>query len=270
MRDAYKVFVADSLHEKGLEILREAEGIEVTNEPGLPPEKIADRIAPYHALIVRSGTKVTRPIIERARALRVIGRAGTGVDNVDVQAATEKGIVVMNTPLGNAVTTAEHAIALILALARSIPQADRSLREGKWDRQRFVGQEVADKVLGIIGLGNIGSVVADRAQALKMRVVAFDPYIPEDVALRRGVRLVPFETLLAESDFITIHIPLTEETHHLIGEESLRRVKPGVRIVNTARGGIVDEKALAAAIREGRVAGAALDVFEEEPPKENP
>ncbi|GIW42076.1 MAG: D-3-phosphoglycerate dehydrogenase [Candidatus Binatia bacterium] len=263
---AYRVLVSDRLAPQGLEILRSHPEIEVDEVEGLGPKELAERIEPYHALVVRSGTKVTAEVLERARSLRVIGRAGIGVDNIDVAAATSRGIVVMNTPGGNNVTTAEHALALLLASARSIPQAVASLKAGRWERGRFVGTEVCNKVLGIVGLGNIGKLVAERAQGLKMRVVAYDPYTPPETAARLGVHLCELDELLATADFISIHTPLTEETRGLIGEEAFAKMKRGVRIVNCARGGIVDEDALARAIRSGVVAGAALDVFAQEPP----
>jgi len=225
----------------------------------------------FHALIIRSGTKVTADVLEHADALRVIGRAGIGVDNVDVDAATKKGIVVMNTPGGSNVTTAEHAITMMLALARNVPQAAAGVKAGRWERERWLGTEVCNKVLGIIGLGNIGAIVAERALGLRMRVIAFDPFVTAEVAARLHVELVSLEDLYARADFITIHTPLTAETRGLIGRDSIARMKRGVRIINCARGGIVDEAALAAAIQDGQVAGAALDVLEKEPaPPDHP
>src|SRR5262249_12947826 len=223
-------------------------------------------IGQCHALVVRSATKVTADVIARADQLRVIGRAGIGVDNIDVDAATKRGVVVMNTPGGSNVTTAEHAIAMLLALARNIPQADAAVKGGKWPRERWIGTEVCNKTLGIVGLGNIGTIVAERALGLRMKVIAFDPFVTAEVAARLRVELVSLDEIYARADFITIHTPLTPETRGLIGAATLARMKRGVRIVNCARGGIVDEEALADAIREGRVAGAALDVLEKEPP----
>jgi D-3-phosphoglycerate dehydrogenase len=260
-----KVLVSDKLSDSGLEVLRNAQTVEVDYRPGLSHDELADAISDYDALIIRSGSKVTAQVLERAGRLRVIGRAGIGVDNVDVPVASRKGVVVMNTPTGNAVTTAEHALSLLLSLARKIPQATASIRAGKWEKNKFEGTEVAGKTLGIVGMGNIGRIVADRAQGLKLHVVAFDPLLSSERAESLGVELVSLDQLFTRADFITVHAPLTPETKHLIGEQSLPKMKKGVMIVNAARGGIVDERALANAIVEGHVAGAALDVFAKEP-----
>lgn len=262
----HRILISDKLAPAGMEILRAAPEIEIEEAVGLKPPQLAAKIAPYHGLIVRSGSTVTADVIAAAANLRVIGRAGIGVDNIDVEAATQKGVVVMNTPAGNNVTTAEHAISMMLSLARSIPQATASMKSGKWEKGRFIGSEVFNKTLGIVGIGNIGSLVAERALGLKMRVVAYDPFISQEVAQRLGVELVSLDDLYARSDFISIHTPLLPETRGLVGAAAYAKMKKGVRIINCARGGIVDEEALAAAIREGMVAGAALDVFAQEPP----
>jgi D-3-phosphoglycerate dehydrogenase len=233
---------------------------------GAPLAKLMEVIGDYDGLVVRSRTKVKKELLERAKKLRVIGRAGIGVDNIDVEEATKRGIVVMNTPGGSNVTTAEHAIAMMLALARSIPQAAAAVRAGQWPRERWMGTEVCNKVLGVVGLGNIGAIVAERALGLRMKVVAYDPFITPEAAARMRVEQVSLEELLARADFVTLHVPLTAETRGLIGTDALARTKRGVRIVNCARGGIVDEAALGEAIRSGQVAGAALDVLVDEPP----
>ncbi|HJQ85316.1 MAG TPA: phosphoglycerate dehydrogenase [Candidatus Binatia bacterium] len=263
---AYRVLLTDPLGPEGLARLREQPDLEIEARPGLSPAALKEAVRGFHGLVIRSGTKVTADVIAHADALRVIGRAGIGVDNVDVDAATKKGIVVMNTPGGSNVTTAEHAITLLLALARNVPQAAAAVRAGRWERERWTGTEVCNKTLGIIGLGNIGAIVAERALGLRMKVIAFDPFVTPEVAARLRVELVSLDDLYARSDFITIHTPLTAETRGLIGAATIARMRRGVRIVNCARGGIVDEEALAAAIRDGRVAGAALDVLEKEPP----
>jgi D-3-phosphoglycerate dehydrogenase len=260
-----KVLVSDKLSDSGLEVLRSAADIEVDYRPGLSPDELASSIGAYDALIIRSGSKVTAKVLEQAGRLRVIGRAGIGVDNVDVPVASRKGVVVMNTPTGNAVTTAEHALSLLLSLARKIPAATASIRAGKWEKNRFEGTEIAGKNLGVVGMGNIGRIVADRAQGLKLHVLAYDPLLSSERAESIGVELVSLDQLFARADFITIHAPLTPETKHLIGEATIPKLKKGVMIVNAARGGIVDERALAKAIVDGHVAGAALDVFAKEP-----
>ncbi len=266
---AKRVLVTDALQEVGVEALR-AEGLVVDVVPALPPAELAGRIDGYAGLIVRSATKVTAEVIDRAPALEVVGRAGVGLDNVDVEAATRRGIVCMNTPGANTIAAAEHTFALLLAVARQLPQAHAHLKGGKWERERFLGAEVYGKTLGIVGLGRIGAEVARRAQGFAMTVVAYDPYLTEEAARRLGVALVDLPALYRQADFITVHVPLTRDTRGLIGAAELAQMKDGVRLVNCARGGIVDEAALAAAVRAGKVAGAALDVFEREPPWGSP
>lgn len=261
-----KILVSDPLPEQGLDVLREIQGFEVDVRVGLKPEELKEILGEYEGLILRSGTRVTSDVIQAAPKLRVIGRAGVGVENIDVDAATQKGIVVMNTPGGNNVTTGEHTISLMLSLARHIPQAVRSLKSGEWTRQKFTGVEVCNKTLGVIGLGNVGRIVAERALGLRMKVVGYDPFIPAENAARMGVEPVSLDELYARSDFITVHVPLTDETRGLINREAFAKMKTGVRIINCARGGIVDEKDLAAALEHGKVAGAALDVYVNEPP----
>uniref|UniRef100_A0A7V6CEI5 D-3-phosphoglycerate dehydrogenase n=1 Tax=Thermodesulfobacterium geofontis TaxID=1295609 RepID=A0A7V6CEI5_9BACT len=259
-----KVLISDPISEEGIEIFKNA-GLEVIYKPGLPYEELLEIIPQFDALVVRSATKVTKEVIERAKNLKVIGRAGTGLDNVDLQAANEKGIVVMNVPGGNTLSAAEHTLALLFAIARNIPQAVSYLKEGKWEKKKFMGVELNNKVLGIIGLGRIGSIVADRALGMKMKVIAYDPYVSPEAAEKKGVELVSLEELYRRSDFITIHTPLTKETYHLIDERAFSMMKNGVYIINCARGGIIDEEALYKAMVSGKVAGAALDVFEKEP-----
>src|SRR5512143_2457872 len=241
-----KVLIADKLSAQGIDILRAAPDLEVEQAVGLKPSELAAKIGPYHGLIVRSGSTVTAEVIAAATNLKVIGRAGIGVDNIDVDAATKKGVVVMNTPAGNNVTTAEHAISMMLALARSIPQATASMKSGKWEKGKFTGSEVFNKTLGIVGIGNIGSLVAERALGVKMRVVAYDPFISQEAAKRLGVEIVSLDELYARSDFISIHTPLTPETRGMVNTAAFAKMKKGVRIINCARGGIVDEEALAA------------------------
>ncbi len=268
---AVKVLVSDGIAPEGMEALRAAEGVEVTDGTGWSREELLARIGEYHGLIVRSATKVDAELIEAARSLQVIGRAGVGVDNVDLAAATRRGIVVINSPEGNTVSTAEHTLAMMLALARRIPQAYVSLvREGKWERSRFVGTQLFGKTLGVIGLGRIGSEVAQRAVALGMKVLAYDPLVNEERAKRVGVTLATIEEICKAADFITVHTPLIRETEGLIGRREFDLMKPGVYVINCARGGIIDEAALYDAIKSGKVAGAALDVFAQEPPMENP
>jgi D-3-phosphoglycerate dehydrogenase len=250
-------------------ILRD-NGVEVDEKSGLSPDKLKAIIGDYDGLAIRSSTKVTADLLDAAPRLKVVGRAGIGVDNVDIAAATARGVVVMNTPFGNSITTAEHAIALMFALARQLPQADASTQAGKWEKNRFMGVELTAKTLGLIGCGNIGSIVADRALGLRMRVIAYDPFLTEDRALDLGVDKVELDQLLARADFITLHTPLTDQTRGILSAENLARTKPGVRIINCARGGLIDEPALKAALESGQVAGAALDVFGEEPARDNP
>jgi D-3-phosphoglycerate dehydrogenase len=266
-----KILISDNLSKVGVDLLRRQERFQVDVNTGLKPEELKQIIGVYDALIVRSETKVSAEIIGAADNLKVIGRAGTGVDNIDVPAATARGIVVMNAAGGNSVTTAEHTISLMMSLARKIPQAHAKLKAGKWDKKSFMGTELAGKTLGIIGLGNIGKIVASRAQGLAMKVVAYDPFITRDVALRAGIELASLDEIFERSDFITIHTPLTEETRGVIGQSAFAKMKSGVRIINCARGGLVDERALYDAIKSGKVAGAALDVFEQEPlPADHP
>ena len=264
-----KVLVSDNISPKGVDILKKA-GLEVDVHTGLSPEEFKKEIGEYDALIIRSATKVTSDIIEAADNLKVIGRAGSGLDNVDRIAATKKGIVVMNTPGGNTITTAEHAVALMLSMARQIPQATSSMKAGKWEKKKFRGVELYGKILGIMGLGNIGAHVARVAHGMGMNVITYDPYLSEEKAKRLGVRVVPLDKLIASSDFITIHTPLTKETKGCINKESISRMKDGVRIINAARGGLVDEEALYEALKSGKVAAAAFDVFEKEPPEGSP
>ncbi|GAB4572930.1 MAG: phosphoglycerate dehydrogenase [Rhodothalassiaceae bacterium] len=264
-----KVLISDKMSPRAAAIFRER-GIEVDEKTGLSKEELADIIGNYDGLAIRSSTKVTAKLLERAGNLKVIGRAGIGVDNIDVPAATARGIVVMNTPFGNSITTAEHAIAMMFALARQIPAADASTRAGKWEKSRFMGVELAGKTLGIIGCGNIGSIVADRAQGLKMRVIAYDPYLTPERAEELGVEKLALEEVFRRADFISLHTPLTEKTRNIVDAKALMTMKKGVRIINCARGGLIDEAALKEALESGHVAGAALDVFAEEPATDNP
>jgi D-3-phosphoglycerate dehydrogenase len=259
-----RVLIADELSPRAVEIFA-ARGIKADVRTGLQPAALEEAIGEYEGVAVRSATKVTAKVIARADRLKVVGRAGIGIDNIDLAAATQRGIVVMNTPHGNSVTTAEHAIALMFALARQVPAADRSTQAGKWEKSRFMGVELAGKTLGIIGCGNIGSIVADRAHGLKMKVIAFDPYLSEDRACDLNVEKVELDDLLGRADFITLHTPLTDSTRHIINAATLANTKPGVRIINCARGELVVEEDLKAAIESGHVAGAALDVFTVEP-----
>jgi D-3-phosphoglycerate dehydrogenase len=268
-KTAFRILVCDPIAEDGVEALTRS-GADVDVRTGLSPKDLEAAVDGYDALVVRSETKVTREIIEAAGKLQVVGRAGIGVDNIDLEAATEKGVVVVNAPTGNVISAAEHAIALMLALSRHIPEANTSLRSGKWERGRFQGIEVRGKTLGVIGLGQVGSEVARRAKGLEMRVLAYDPFVPEERARVLGVDVVPMEKLIKESDFITVHTTLTEGTKKLIGASELRAMKPSARVINTARGGIIDEAALKKALDEGWIAGAAIDVFEKEPLTEHP
>lgn len=263
-----KVLITDPLAEEGIKILKDA-GFEILLKPGLNEQELKREIKDVDALIVRSGTKVTAEIIAQADNLKIIGRAGVGLDNVDVEAATRKGIIVMNTPFGNTISTAEHTMALILALSRNIPQADNSLREKRWERKKFMGLELYGKVLGIVGLGKIGSEVAKRASGFGMKIIAYDPYLSLEKAKKLEVELIDYEKLLRESDFITFHVPLTNNTRHMFSKKELEKVKDGVRIVNCSRGGVVDEEALYQGLISGKIAGAALDVYEKEPPFES-
>ena len=261
-----KVLISDALSPAAVQIFKDR-GVEVDFQPKLggDKKKLAELIGAFEGLAIRSATKVTADILSEAKALKVIGRAGIGVDNVDVPAATAKGIIVMNTPFGNSITTAEHAITLMLALARQIPQADASTQAGKWEKNRFMGVEITNKTLGIIGCGNIGSIVANRAIGLRMKVIAYDPFLAPERALDLGVEKVDLDELIRRADFITLHTPLTEKTREIIDARAISTMKKGVRIINCARGGLVDEQALRAALDRGHVAGAAFDVFMQEP-----
>ena len=264
-----KVLISDKLSPEAVAIFRDR-GIEVDVKPGLTPAELRAIIGEYDGLAIRSATKVTKELLDVATRLKVVGRAGIGVDNVDLKSATARGVIVMNTPHGNSITTAEHAIAMMFALARQIPEATASTKAGRWEKNRFMGTELTGKTLGLIGAGNIGSIVADRAQGLHMRVLAFDPYLSEKRALDMGVEKLELDELLARADFITLHTPMTDATRNILSREALAKCKRGVRIINCARGGLIDEAALAEAITSGQVGGAALDVFETEPAKDSP
>ncbi len=268
---APKVLISDALSPAAVQIFKDR-GVEVDFQPNLgkDKDKLAEIIGNYDGLAIRSATKVSAKILEKAKNLKVIGRAGIGVDNVEIPAATARGVIVMNTPFGNSITTAEHAITLLLALARQIPQADQSTQAGKWEKNRFMGVEITGKTLGVIGCGNIGSIVADRAIGLRMKVIAFDPFLSQERALDLGVEKVELDELFRRADFITLHTPLTDKTRNVIGAEAIEKMKKGVRIINCARGGLVDENALRTALDSGKVAGAAFDVFTTEPATENP
>jgi D-3-phosphoglycerate dehydrogenase len=266
-----KVLISDNLSEKAVEVLKSRPGIKCDVVAKLTPEELKEKIKDYNALAVRSATKVTAEVLEAGHRLKVVGRAGIGVDNIDVAAATKKGVVVMNTPGGNTITTAEHAVAMMLALARNIPQATASMKMGKWEKKKFQGTELTGKTLGILGVGNIGSIVASRALGLKMNVMAYDPYIAPEAADKLGVKLVNLDELYTKSDFISVHVPLTNETRNLIDSKAFGKMKKGVKLINCSRGGIVNEKDLAGAIKAGIVSSAAVDVFDTEPPpRDNP
>ena len=266
-----KVLISDALSPAAVQIFKDR-GIEADFQPALgkDKEKLAAMVGNYDGLAIRSATKVTSKVLEQARALKVIGRAGIGVDNVDIPAATARGIIVMNTPFGNSITTAEHAISLMLALARQIPEADASTRAGKWEKNKFMGVEIFGKTLGVIGCGNIGSIVADRAIGLRMKVIAFDPFLSQDRAADLGVEKVEVDELFRRADFITLHTPLTDKTRNIVNAQAIKKMKKGARVINCARGGLVDEAALYDALKSGQVAGAAFDVFVTEPATENP
>jgi len=264
-----KVLISDKLSPLAKQIF-EARGIEVDQIVGLTPEQLAEIIPRYDGLAIRSATKVTKAILDAATNLKAVGRAGIGVDNVDIPAATNSGVVVMNTPFGNSITTAEHAIAMMFAVARQIPLANESTHAGKWEKSRFMGVELTSKTLGIIGCGNIGAIAAERALGLKMKVVAYDPYLSVERAEELGVEKVELDDLFARADFITLHTPLTDGTRGILNTEAFAKMKDGVRIINCARGGLIDEAALLVALNSGKVAGVALDVFAVEPAKENP
>ena len=264
-----KILVTDPLSPEGVNILKK-EGFEIDEAGKLSPEALAEKIKGYDGLIVRSGTRVTRLAIEAADKLKVIGRAGAGLDNVELEPATKKGIIVMNSPEGNTISTAEHTFALILSLLRNVPEAHRSMKDGKWEKKGFTGTEIYRKVLGIVGFGRVGQRVAQYALAFGMEVLACDPFISEEKVTAAGVTLVEFETLVKKADVITLHIPMTEETRKIIGTKEMAMMKPGAFLVNCARGGLIDERALSDALAAGRIKGAALDVFEQEPPTGNP
>ncbi len=268
---APKVLVSDKLSESAVQIFRDA-GIDVDFQPdlGKDKDKLAAVIGDYDGLAIRSATKVTEKILDAATNLKVIARAGIGTDNIDKVAASKKGVIVMNTPFGNMITTAEHAIAMMFAVARQIPEASASTHAGKWEKSKFMGVELTNKTLGVIGAGNIGGIVCDRARGLKMKVVAFDPFLSEEKAAKMGVEKVELDELLGRADFITLHVPFTEATANILSRENLEKTKKGVRIINCARGGLVDEAALAECLKSGHVAAAAFDVFSVEPAKENP
>ena len=264
-----KVLISDKMDPRAAQIFRER-GVEVDEITGKTKDELIAMIADYDGLAIRSSTKVTREVLAAAKKLKVVGRAGIGVDNVDIPSASAAGVVVMNTPFGNSITTAEHAIALMFALARQLPEADASTQAGKWEKNRFMGVELTSKTLGLIGAGNIGSIVADRARGLKMKVVAFDPFLTPERAIELGIEKVTLDDLLARADFITLHTPLTDSTRNILSADALAKTKKGVRIINCARGGLIDEVALKAAMDSGQVGGAALDVFVEEPAKASP
>ncbi|MEM7723490.1 MAG: phosphoglycerate dehydrogenase [Pseudomonadota bacterium] len=268
---APKVLVSDKLSETAVQIFRDR-GVDVTFDPsiGKDKDKLLEVIGDYDGLAIRSATKVTEKIIAQAKNLKVVGRAGIGVDNVDIPVASKEGIIVMNTPFGNSITTAEHAIAMMFAVARQIPEANASTHAGKWEKSRFMGVELTGKTLGVIGAGNIGPIVCDRARGLKMKVAAYDPFLSEERAKQMGVTKVELDELLALADFITLHVPFTEKTANILSAENLAKTKKGVRIINCARGGLVDEAALAELLKSGHIAGAAFDVFKDEPATENP
>ncbi|APG28010.1 phosphoglycerate dehydrogenase [Syntrophotalea acetylenivorans] len=266
-----KVLVSDIFSAEGLAVFEEAAGIELDYRPGISSEELLQAVQNAEALVVRGGTQITAEVLDAAPCLRVVGRAGIGIENLDLETANRKGVIVMNTPFGSTTTAAEHSIAMLMALSRQIPEANRSTKEGHWENQRFLGVEINGKTLGVVGAGKIGSLVIEQALGLKMRVIVYDPYLAEDVITKKGAEAVDFDTLLRRSDFISLHVPLTAETVNLFDEEALARVKPGCRIINCAVGGLIDETALAAAIEKKQVAGAALDAFANEPPKaDNP
>jgi D-3-phosphoglycerate dehydrogenase len=259
-----KVLISDVLAEVGVTILEEA-GIEVDVNTGLAPEELKKIIGQYDGLVIRSATKVTSEIIASADNLKIVGRAGIGLDNVDIPEASKNGIVVMNAPDGNATTAAEHAIAMMMALTRNIPQATARLKEGGWDKKKFQGREVTGKTLGIIGIGRIGAIAADRAKGLRMKIMAFDPYMPQDVAEKMGIELVSLDELCKRADYFTVHVPLTKETAKLVSDNEFKLMKSEAFFIDCARGGVVDEEALYRALKDGEIRGAALDVFESEP-----
>jgi len=261
-----KLLVTDELSEEGLEMLRRGGQVQVDVRPNIPHDELLKILGDYDALVIRSGTKVTADVIEAGKNLKVVGRAGVGVDNVDVKAATRRGILVMNTPSANIISAAEHTMAMMLSLARNIVWADASLKRGEWKRSKFTGIELNGKTLGIVGIGRVGGEVAKRAKSFQMKLIGYDPYIPPEVAVKLGVRLMPLEQVIEEADIITIHAALTPSTHHLISKELIAKMKPNAMVLNVARGELIDEEALYQALKDKRIAGAALDVFEKEPP----
>ena len=265
-----KVLISDKLGEIGIETFQKEDGFEVDVNTGLSPDALKEIIGEYDALVIRSATKVTADLLEAAKNLKVVARAGIGLDNVDIPAATKKDVIVMNTPMGNVVTTAEHAVSMMMSLSRNIPQGTSSLKDGRWDKKKLQGREVFKKTLGVIGFGKIGAVVADRARGLKMNAIVYDPLIPKEVIEKEGFQSVSLEDLYKRSDYITVHVPKIKETTGLLNKESFDQMKDGVMIINCARGGIVDESDLNDAINSGKVAGAALDVFVTEPPGDSP
>ena len=270
MEEIKRVLISDPLSPRGLEILERAKNLKYDFKPGLSLEELKEIIPEYDAIIIRSETKLKGDLIEAADRLKVIGRAGIGLDNVDLPAATKKGVVVMNTPQENAIAAAEHTIAMMLSISRKIPQATASMKAGKWEKRKFMGVELYNKTLGVIGVGVIGTIVVDRARALKMKVIGYDPYLSKEIAEKKGVELVSLDEVLGRSDYISVHTPLTDETRNLIDKNAFMKMKDGVILTNCARGGIVNEKDLYDAIKRGKVAGAALDVFEKEPAIGNP
>ncbi|MFU8818233.1 MAG: phosphoglycerate dehydrogenase [Desulfurivibrio sp.] len=259
-----KVLISDNLAPVGEKILRDA-GLEVDVRTGLSPEELVKIIPAYDGLVIRSATRVTAEIIEAAEKLKVVGRAGIGLDNVDIPAASQKGIVVMNAPDGNATTAAEHAVAMMMSLTRNVPQATASMKDGKWEKKKFQGREVTGKTVGVVGIGRIGRIFAERAQGLRMKVIAFDPHMPREIVEKMGVELVSLDELCRRADYISVHVPLTPETKHVLGAKQFKMMKPDTMVVDCARGGVVDEKALYEALKSGTIRGAALDVFEVEP-----
>ena len=270
MDEMKRILVSDPLSKSGLDILERAKNLKYDLKPGLSPEELKKIISEYDGIIIRSETKLKGDLIEAGKRLKVIGRAGIGLDNVDLPAATKKGVVVMNTPQENAIAAAEHTIAMVLSISRKIPQATASMKAGKWEKKKFMGVELYNKTFGLVGIGVIGTIVADRARGLKMKVIGYDPYLSKEVAEKKGVDLVSLDELLSRSDFISVHTPLTDETRNLIDKNAFPKMKKGVILVNCARGGIINEKDLYDAIQGGKVAGAALDVFEKEPAVGNP
>ncbi len=265
MSKKFRVLISDDMSPRAAEVLAQSDRIEVDVRTGMTPDELKAIIGDYDGLLVRSATKVRAEIIEAADNLKVIGRAGIGVDNIDIPAASARGILVENAPTGNSITTAEHALCLLLSLARHIPQATASMKAGKWQKKQFKGRELFEKTLGIVGLGNIGRILADRAQGLKMKVVAFDPFLDADAAASLGIELLSLDELLARADFISVHTPLTDKTRGLIGADAFAKMKDDALLVNAARGGVVDEDALLTALEEGQLGGAALDVYTQEP-----